>query len=64
MRRPLPEQVKPGTFALFVLDDGGDMELIPHAIRGLGGTVLKTTVDLARARLIQSILGASAGEND
>ena len=64
MRRPLPEQVKPGTFALFVLDDGGDMELIPHAIRGLGGTVLKTNVDVERARLIQRSLAASACANE
>ena len=33
--------MKPGTSAVFVLDAGGDMEVILHAIRGLGGTVLK-----------------------
>jgi uncharacterized membrane protein len=48
--------MKPGTSALFVLDDQGDMEVILHAIQGLGGTVLKTNVDLERARLIQSTL--------
>ena len=48
--------MKPGTSALFVLDDDGDMEVILHAIRGLGGTVLKTNVDLERAKLIQSTL--------
>jgi uncharacterized membrane protein len=32
------------------------MDVILHAIRGLGGTVLKTNVDLERARLIQSTL--------
>jgi uncharacterized membrane protein len=31
--------IKPGTSALFVLDDEGDMEVILHKIRGLGGTV-------------------------
>lgn len=46
---------------LFVLDDGGNVNAILHAIRGLGGTVLKTNVDLERAKLIQSTLAASAG---
>jgi uncharacterized membrane protein len=50
--------MKPGTSALFVLDDGGDMDVILHHIRGLGGTILKTNVDPARARLIQSTLAA------
>ena len=48
--------MKPGTSALFLLDGGGDMDVILHAIRGLGGTVLKTNVDVERARLIQSTL--------
>jgi uncharacterized membrane protein len=52
--------MKPGTSALFVLDDEGDMDMILNAIRGLGGTVLKTNVDLERAKLIQSTL-AGAG---
>jgi uncharacterized membrane protein len=46
--------MKPGTSALFVLDEAGDMEVILHTIRGLSGTVLKTNVDLERAKLIQS----------
>ena len=50
--------MKPGTSALFVLDCEGDMETILHGIRGLGGTVLKTNVDVERARLIQSTLSA------
>jgi uncharacterized membrane protein len=52
--------MKPGTSALFVLDQEGDMEAILRGIRGLGGTVLKTNVDLERAKLIQSTLAASA----
>src|SRR5262245_43640885 len=52
--------MRPGTSTLFVLDSEGDMEVILHAIRGLGGTVLRTNVDLERARLIQSTLAASA----
>lgn len=50
------DRMKPGTSMLFVLDDPGDMDVILHAIRGLGGTVLKTNVDVERARLIQSTL--------
>ena len=52
--------MKPGSSVLFVLDREGDMDAILHGIRGLGGTVLKTNVDVRRARLIQSTL-ASAG---
>ena len=44
--------MKSGTSAIFVLDDEGDMDVILHAIRGLGETVLKTNVDLERAQLI------------
>jgi uncharacterized membrane protein len=50
--------MQPGTSTIFVLDDEGDMDVILHAIRGLGGTVLKTNVDLERAQLIQSTLAA------
>jgi uncharacterized membrane protein len=52
--------MKPGTSALFVLDAEGDMELILHRIRGLGGTVVRTNVDLERAKLIQSTLAAAS----
>jgi len=52
--------MRPGTSALFLLDDSGDMEIILHKIQGLGGTVLKTNVDLERAKLIQSTLAAAA----
>ncbi len=54
--------MKPGTSALFVLDDEGDMDVILHTIHGLGGTVLKTNVDLERAKLIQSALAGTAAE--
>ena len=54
--------MKPGTSALFVLDDQGDMEVILHKIRGLGGTVLKTNVDLDRAKLIQSTLATASAD--
>ena len=62
--RDVEALMKPGTSALFILDNGGDMEVILHAIHGLGGTVLKTSVDLERAKLIQSTLAASADRND
>jgi uncharacterized membrane protein len=57
--REVETLIKPGTSVLFVLDQGGDMDAILHAIRGQGGTVLKTNVDLEHARLIQSTLSAS-----
>jgi uncharacterized membrane protein len=38
------------------------MDVILHAIRGLGGTVLKTNVDLERAQLIQSTLAAPSAQ--
>ena len=52
--------IQPKTSALFVLDSEGDMGVILHAIQGLGGTVLRTNVDLKRAQLIQSTLAAAA----
>jgi uncharacterized membrane protein len=52
--------IKPDTSALFVLDEEGNMDAILRGIRGLGGTVLRTNVDLERAKLIQSTLAASA----
>jgi uncharacterized membrane protein len=58
--REAQAMMKPGTSAIFVLDSEGDMDVILHGIRGLGGTVLKTNVDMERARLIQSTLAAPA----
>jgi hypothetical protein len=54
--------VKPETSVLFVLDAGGNIEAICDTIRGVGGTVLKTNVDLERAKLIQSTLRDSRNE--
>ena len=63
--RDVEQLMEPGTSALFVLDDAGDMELILHRIRGLGGTVVRTNVDPKRAKLIQSTLaGASASVSE
>jgi uncharacterized membrane protein len=55
-------RMRPGTSALFVLDQEGDMTALLQGIRGLGGTVLKTNVDLERAKLIQSTLASSADQ--
>jgi uncharacterized membrane protein len=52
--------MNPGSSAVFILDDSGDMEIILHKIQGLGGKVLKTNVDLERAKLIQATLAATA----
>ena len=57
--REVELMMKPGTSALFVLDEVGDMDVILHRIRGLGGKVLKTNVDVERAKLIQATLAAS-----
>jgi uncharacterized membrane protein len=50
--------MKPGTSALFVLDQEGNIPAILQGIRGLGGTVLRTNVDVQRAQLVQSTLAA------
>jgi uncharacterized membrane protein len=60
--REVEELMKPGSSALFVLDNEVDMEVILHTLRGLGGTVLKTNVDLERAKLIQSTLAGASNE--
>ena len=48
--------LKPGTSALFVLDVARNLDRILDEIRGLGGTILRTNVDVDRARLVQSTL--------
>jgi uncharacterized membrane protein len=60
--RDVEAMMKPGTSALFVLDQEGDLEVILHKIQGLGGTVLKTNVDLERAKQIQSTLATPSAE--
>ena len=58
--REVEAVMKPGTSALFVLDNVGNMEVILHNIRGMGGTILKTNVDLEQARRVQSALAAAS----
>src|SRR5262249_38031852 len=60
--REVEGRMQPGTSALFVLDSEGDMEVILHTLQGLGGTVLRTNVDVKRAQLIQSTLAAAAAD--
>lgn len=48
--------VRPGTSALFLLTRSENLDAVRHAIQGLGGTVLKTTVDAGLARLAQESL--------
>jgi uncharacterized membrane protein len=62
--REIERLMKPGMSAIFVLDQVGDMDDVLREIRGIGGTVLKTTVDLQRAKLIQSTLAASPKDGD
>jgi uncharacterized membrane protein len=62
--RGVKRLVKPGTSVLFILDDGGDMETILHKIQGLGGTVVRTNVDMERVKLIQSTLATVADKID
>jgi uncharacterized membrane protein len=57
--REVERLMKPGTSVLFVVDTVEDMHPALQEIRGLGGTVLKTNVDLERARLIQPALAAT-----
>jgi uncharacterized membrane protein len=59
--RHVKRLIKPGASVVFVLDNEGDMDAILHGIQGLGGTVLKTNVDLERAKLIQATLAAPKG---
>jgi uncharacterized membrane protein len=60
--RQVEGMMRPGTSALFVLVDVGNLEVILHTIRGLGGTVLRTNVDRERAKLIQAALAAGPAD--
>ena len=56
--RDVHRLMKPGTSVLFVLGRTTDAEALLAGLRGLGGTVLKTNVDLETAKRIQSALSA------
>jgi uncharacterized membrane protein len=57
--RDVARLIEPGTSALFVLDEVGDMDAVLKGIRGLGGRVLRTSVDVQHAKRVQSALAAS-----
>jgi uncharacterized membrane protein len=54
--REVEGMMKPGAAVLFVLEIDVDLDVILHTIHGLGGKILKTNVDLERARLSQTAL--------
>jgi uncharacterized membrane protein len=62
--RNVQEMIRPGTSALFLLDEVGNLDAVLENISGLGGTVLKTNVDLDRVKLVQSTLTSSSGDCD
>ena len=61
--RELASTIKRSCSVLFVLDEAGDLEAILRGIKGLGGVVLKSNVDLERAKLIQATLTAAPDAN-
>jgi uncharacterized membrane protein len=60
--RDVQRLMQPGTSALFVLGRTTRAEDLLAGIRGLGGTVLKTNVDLDLARQIQAALSAPSDQ--
>jgi uncharacterized membrane protein len=62
--REVAALLKPGTSALFVLDhEGDDRETLLDRLRGLGGTVLRSSVDMERVKLIQATLSEPRGSD-
>jgi uncharacterized membrane protein len=59
--RDVDRMMKPGTSALFVLGLMTDADAFLAGIRGLGGTVLKASVDVETVQRIQSALSAAGG---
>lgn len=62
--REVQAAVRPGTSALLLLAGGADVPVVVRRIRGLGGTVFKTNVDLEQARAIQESLRLPSGKPD
>ena len=52
--------MKPGSSAVLMLNYVGDLGGALRGVAGIGGTVLKTNVDLERAKLFQSTLRAKS----
>ena len=59
-QKGIAAMMRPGTSALLVLDIAENVNAILSQLRGLGGTILKTNVDLERANLIQATLAEKA----
>ena len=57
-KRDVAAMMKPGTSALLVLDVVADLKAALKRVQGLGGTVLKTNVNVQHAKMIQSMLRA------
>jgi uncharacterized membrane protein len=55
-KQEIASMIRPGTSALLVLDITENPSAVLGPLQGLGGTVLKTNVDIERANLIQSTL--------
>ncbi len=55
-KQDIASMIRPGTSALLVLEVAENPSAIFDHLQGLGGTILKTNVDLERANLIQSTL--------
>jgi uncharacterized membrane protein len=59
--RDVDRMMKPGTSVLFVLGRMTESDTFLAGIRGLGGTVLKASVDVETVKRIQSALSAAGG---
>jgi uncharacterized membrane protein len=55
-KQEIAAMIRPGTSALLVLDITENPSAVLGPLQGLGGTILKTNVDIERANLIQSTL--------
>jgi uncharacterized membrane protein len=58
--RSVQDLMRPGTSALFLLANATDEDVVLHQIRGLGGSILKTNVDLAWAERVRQALASGA----
>jgi uncharacterized membrane protein len=54
--RQVEEVMKPGASVVFLLDRAGGLDRLLPRLHGLGGEVLRTNVDVERARQIQAAL--------
>ena len=60
--RDVQAMMKPGCSVVLMLDYVGDLEESLRGLRGRGGTVLKTNVDVERVKLVQSTLRTKVGD--